>query len=103
MYQSNNFLEIEALLLTHPKIKDCGVIGKPDEEAGELAMAFVVRADPHLTENDVVEFANKNASPAKKLRGGVTFIGEIPKSPAGKILRRELRELLKQMSLKSKL
>lgn len=103
MKQLKNLIEIEALLLTHPKIRDCGVIGKPDEEAGELAMAFVVRADEHLTENDVVEFANKKASPAKKLRGGVIFIDEIPKSPAGKILRRELREFLKKMSVKSKL
>ncbi len=68
-------------------------------------MAFVVRADQNLTENEIVEFANKNASPAKKLRGGVIFIDEIPKSPAGKILRRELRVLLKKASssLKSKL
>ncbi|KAJ6627767.1 Luciferin 4-monooxygenase [Pseudolycoriella hygida] len=95
--------EIEALLLTHPKIIDCGVIGKPDEVAGELAMAFVVRADESLTENDVVEFVNKNSSPAKKLRGGVIFIAAIPKSPAGKILRRDLRELLKKTLIKSKL
>lgn len=100
---NENFLEIEALLLTHPKIHDCGVIGKPDEMAGELAMAFVVRADQSLTENDVVNFANENASPAKKLRGGVIFVDVIPKSPAGKILRRELREVLKKTSVKSKL
>lgn len=89
--------------MTNPKIRDCGVIGKPDEDSGELAMAFVVRADPTLTEQDVIDFANSNASPAKKIRGGVIFINEIPKSPAGKILRRQLRELLKKMSLKSKL
>lgn len=101
----NNFdiLEIEALLLTHPKIKDCGVIGKPDEVAGELAMAFVVRSDQSLSEEEVVAFANNRASPAKKLRGGVIFLEEIPKSPSGKILRRELRELLKKTTLKSKL
>lgn len=91
------------MLLTHPKIQDCGVIGKPDEMAGELAMAFVVRSDQSLKENDVLEFANENASPAKKLRGGVIFVDVIPKSPAGKILRRELREILKKMTLKSKL
>lgn len=99
----NISLEIEALLLTHPKIKDCGVIGKPDEIAGELPMAFVVRLDSSLSEDDVVNFANENASPAKKLRGGVIFINEIPKNPSGKILRRELREMLKNHSLKSKL
>ncbi|KAG4078947.1 hypothetical protein HA402_010899 [Bradysia odoriphaga] len=95
--------EIEAKLLTNPKIRDCGVIGKPDEAAGELAMAFVVRADESLTESEVLRFANEKASPAKKLRGGVVFVDQIPKSPAGKILRRELRDLLKKLSLKSKL
>lgn len=46
---------------------------------------------------------NKDASPAKKLRGGVIFVDEIPKNPSGKILRRQLRDLLAQMQLKSKL
>lgn len=90
------FPEIEALLLTHAQIKDCGVIGKPDEEAGELPLAFVERADDSLTEADVVKFVAESSSPAKRLRGGVIFIEKIPKNPSGKILRRELRELLKQ-------
>lgn len=97
------FLEIEALLLTHPKIKDCGVIGKPDELAGELPMAFVVRLHPSLSEKEVINFVNEKASPAKKLRGGVIFVDEIPKSPSGKILRRGLRDQLQKAVLKSKL
>lgn len=96
-------LEIEALLLTHPKIKDCGVIGKPDENVGELPTAFVVKLDESLTEEEVVKFVNKDASPAKKLRGGVIFVDEIPKNPSGKILRRQLRDQLSQLQLKSKL
>lgn len=99
----SNFPEIEAKLLTNPKIRDCGVIGKPDEAAGELAMAFVVRTDESLSESDVIKFVNESASPAKKIRGGVVFVDQIPKSPAGKILRRELRDVLKKLSLKSKL
>lgn len=99
-----NFVsEIEALLLTHPKIKDCGVIGKEDELAGELPLAFVVKDDPNLTETEIVEFIYSKASPAKRLHGGVIFIDEIPKNPSGKILRRELREVLRQKELKSKL
>ncbi|XP_017047049.1 4-coumarate--CoA ligase 1 [Drosophila ficusphila] len=89
--------EIEALLLTNDKIKDAAVIGKPDEEAGELPLAFVVKqANVQLTENDVIKFVNDNASPAKRLRGGVIFVDEIPKNPSGKILRRVLREMLKK-------
>ncbi|XP_017113744.1 4-coumarate--CoA ligase 1 [Drosophila elegans] len=89
--------EIEALLLTNDKIKDAAVIGKPDEEAGELPLAFVVKqANVQLTENEVIQFVNDNASPAKRLRGGVIFVDEIPKNPSGKILRRILRDMLKK-------
>ncbi|XP_043652248.1 4-coumarate--CoA ligase 1 [Drosophila teissieri] len=89
--------EIEALLLTNVKIKDAAVIGKPDEEAGELPLAFVVKqANVQLTENEVIQFVNDNASPAKRLRGGVIFVDEIPKNPSGKILRRILRNMLKK-------
>lgn len=89
--------EIEALLLTHPKIKDAAVIGKPDESAGELPLAFVVKqAGVELTADEVIKFVADNASPAKRLRGGVRFIDDIPKNPSGKILRRLLRETLKQ-------
>nr|XP_016944460.1 4-coumarate--CoA ligase 1 [Drosophila suzukii] len=89
--------EIESLLLTNDKIKDAAVIGKPDEEAGELPMAFVVKqANVELTESEVIQFVNDNASPAKRLRGGVIFVDEIPKNPSGKILRRILRDMLKK-------
>jgi len=94
--------ELEAILLTHPKIKDCGVIGKADENVGEVPIAFVVKMDNSLTEREVVDFVDKDVSPAKKLRGGVIFVDEIPKNPSGKILRRQLRDLLSQILLKSK-
>ena len=95
--------EIEAILLTHPKIKDAAVIGIPDERSGEKALAYVVRVDESLTENDVLEHVAKTTSPAKRLHGGVIFTDLIPKNPSGKILRRELREYYKQSSLKAKL
>lgn len=79
------------------------MIGKPDEFAGELPLAFVVKDDPNLTEREIVEYVSKKTSPAKRLHGGVIFVDEIPKNPSGKILRRELREILKQTELKSKL
>ncbi|GAB0097778.1 luciferin 4-monooxygenase [Sergentomyia squamirostris] len=95
--------EIEALLLTHVKIRDAAVVGVPDEAAGELPFAFVVKQPGmDLTEREVIDFVAKKASPAKRLHGGVRFVEEIPKNPSGKILRRELRALLKQ-TLKAKL
>lgn len=91
------------MLLTHPNVKDCAVVGRPDELAGELAMAFVVKGDSNLTEADVVKHVYDKVSPAKRLHGGVIFINEIPKNPSGKILRRELRKLLTEQVVKSKL
>lgn len=95
--------EIEALLLTHDRIQDCGVIGKPDDNAGELPLAFVVTDGSGITESEILKFVAERTSHAKRLHGGVIFVDEIPKNPSGKILRRELRELLKKHELKSKL
>lgn len=62
-------------------------------------MAYVVRAaDAKLTEDQVIEFVNKQVAPYKKIRR-VSFIGAIPRSTAGKILRRELMLLSKQQML----
>jgi acyl-CoA synthetase (AMP-forming)/AMP-acid ligase II len=84
--------ELEALLLTHPAIADAAVIPLPDEEAGEVPKAFVVAvADAMLTPDDVMQFVAARVAPYKKVRA-VEIIDEIPKSPAGKILRRVLME-----------
>ncbi len=82
--------ELEALLLTHPSIKDVAVVRSPDEEAGEVPKAFVV-SDGSLTEDDVMAFVAEQVSPQKKVRR-VEFVDSIPKSPSGKILRRLLIE-----------
>ncbi|KAJ8962649.1 hypothetical protein NQ318_001042 [Aromia moschata] len=88
--------ELEAILLTHPKVRDVGVVGLPDELAGELPLAFVVKRDgAEVSEQELQEFVARVVSPQKRLRGGVVFVSEIPKNPSGKILRRVLRERLK--------
>ncbi|CAI4227493.1 unnamed protein product [Auanema sp. JU1783] len=84
--------ELEDLLLSHPSIKDAAVIGIPDGRTGEKPKAFVVRSDPRLTEREVQKFVESKVSSYKYLTGGVEFIEEIPKSAAGKILRRFLRD-----------
>ncbi|XP_058811880.1 uncharacterized protein LOC131676664 [Topomyia yanbarensis] len=89
--------EIEAILLTNPKVKDAAVIGLPDEEAGELPLAFVVKQDDvSVSEEELKKYVADRTSPAKRLHGGVRFIEEIPKNLSGKILRKDLRALLQK-------
>jgi 4-coumarate--CoA ligase len=84
--------ELEALLLTHPKIADTAVIGILDEEAGELPKAFVVVAPGQdLGEDEVKAFVADKVATYKQIRM-VEFVDAIPKSASGKILRRELRD-----------
>lgn len=107
--------ELEDLLLSHPKVKDCAVIGIPCKVNGEVPKAYVVKSDDLLEERDVLLFVKSNllilinmncnffldrVAHYKQLKGGVEFIDEIPKSPAGKILRRFLRDKHKK-SLKA--
>lgn len=82
--------ELEHILHSHPEIADAAVIPYPDEEAGELPMAFIVRRPGStISSAAVMDFVAKQVAPYKKIRR-VEFVDSIPKSTAGKILRREL-------------
>ncbi|XP_033346249.1 4-coumarate--CoA ligase 1-like [Bombus vosnesenskii] len=84
--------EMEAVLRSHPDIQEAAVIGVPDERCGEIPKAFVVTTKgSKVTEEDIKDFIKSKVSEYKQLRGGVTFINEIPKNASGKILRSKLR------------
>jgi 4-coumarate--CoA ligase len=83
--------ELEALLLTHPEIADAAVVAALDEEAGEIPKAFVVLKDgSELDAEAVMQFIASQVAPHKKVRA-VSFVDGIPKSSAGKILRKDLK------------
>ena len=83
--------ELEALLLTHPLIADAAVVGVLDGEGEEVPKAFVVKQPGvELADADVIAYVAERVSPHKKVRQ-VQFIDTVPKSAAGKILRKDLR------------
>lgn len=90
--------EIETVLLSHRAVKDAAVTAKSDERSGEVPLAFIVKQPgATITAQDVQEYVKQKLSPQKWLYGGVQFVDAIPKNPAGKILRRELRAMISKL------
>jgi long-chain acyl-CoA synthetase len=87
--------EVEAVLLEHPAVKECGVVGRACPEAGEIPVAFVALRDGYVDsgklEEELCSFVSERLTHYKQPRE-VHFVEAIPKTPSGKILRRELRK-----------
>jgi acyl-CoA synthetase (AMP-forming)/AMP-acid ligase II len=82
--------ELEAVLVSHPKVKDAGVIGVPREDCGEIPKACVVVNDG-VDADELLAYVAEHVAPYKRIRE-IEFVDEIPKSASGKILRRVLSE-----------
>lgn len=84
--------ELEDVIRQHPEVVDVGVVGVPHDRQGEAPRAYIVTKN-QVTENDIHRFIESRVAPHKKLIGGVAFVKELPKSAAGKFLRRDLKKL----------
>jgi long-chain acyl-CoA synthetase len=83
--------ELEGVIAAHPGVLECAVIGVPDETAGEAVKVFVVRKDPSLTAEQLMDYCKKELTGYKKPKY-IEFRDDLPKTNVGKILRRVLRD-----------
>lgn len=82
--------EIEAILLTHPKVQECAVIGIDDAMQGQSVKAYIVKADDSLTVDELKTFSHEQLTGYKRPRH-YAFIEQLPKTAVGKIQKTELR------------
>jgi long-chain acyl-CoA synthetase len=84
--------EIEAVATLHPGVYEAAGVGVPDSKTGEAVKLFVVKKDESLTAEAIIEHCRKHMT-AYKIPRHVEFVADLPKSPVGKVLRRELRDM----------
>ena len=83
--------EVEDVVSNCPGVLECAVVGVPDEKSGEAIKLIIVKKDPSLTEQAVRDYCHANLTGYKRPRH-IIFRTDLPKTPVGKILRRELRD-----------
>jgi long-chain acyl-CoA synthetase len=86
--------EVEDVVALIPGVLECAAVGVPDDKTGEAVKLVIVKKDPSLTEAQVREYCRANLTGYKQPRI-VEFRTDMPKTPVGKILRRELRDTKK--------
>ena len=77
--------------MLHPGVREAAAVGVPHPHSGERVKLFVARTDPTLQAAELIAHCRRNLT-GYKVPSEVEFLPELPKSPVGKILRRELRE-----------
>lgn len=83
--------EIEEIILSHPEVIEVAVVGLPDEKWGEVLSAYIVSGNESLSSEDIKSYCEGKVSGYKKPKH-VTFVESLPRTAAGKILKRELRD-----------
>ena len=83
--------EVEAALYNNADVVECAVVGRQDDRSGEAVVAYIVSANPSLTDSELQSFCRESLA-AYKVPKEINFVDELPKSNVGKILRRALRD-----------
>ncbi len=83
--------EIEGVVAMHPGVLECAAVGVPDDKSGEAVKVVVIRKDPGLMVEDVLKHCRAHLT-GYKIPKLIEFRTELPKTPVGKVLRRELRD-----------
>ncbi|PHH67353.1 hypothetical protein CDD81_119 [Ophiocordyceps australis] len=97
--------ELEGLIVAHPAVADVAVIGLSRQDT-EVPRAYVVlapEAKGSVSEADIIDYVKARVAAYKQLRGGVVFVDSVPRSPSGKILRKQMRDAQKKMEQQSRL
>ncbi len=84
--------EVEAVITSHPKVMEVGVVGETSRSGSERVSAYVVKSDAELTVSELLEYSREHLA-AYKVPKKVTFVESLPKSHVGKILRRKLKDM----------
>jgi acetyl-CoA synthetase len=90
-------IEVESAFLTHPAVAECGVVGRPDETRGEVISAFVLLKHGHVTSDELrrelLQTVRRELG-AVAVVGELNFVGMLPKTRSGKIMRRVLKAVV---------
>jgi long-chain acyl-CoA synthetase len=84
--------EVEEILARHPKVADVAVVGKKDQSRGEVVFAFVVPKEPSVKPDELRSFCRDQGLVNFKIPKEISFVQELPRSPTGKVLKRQLAE-----------
>ena len=85
--------EVESVIASMPGVLECGVVGVPHERSGETVKAVIVLKDPSITKEDVVKYCRTQLT-GYKIPKQIIFVDSLPKTAVGKILRRELKDIV---------